>query len=295
MQDRLRGTLIGLAVGDALGAAVEFRPPGTFEPVVCYRSGGPHGLEPGEWTDDTSMALALADSLATVGWDLHDQLHRYVRWWREGKYSVNGRCFDIGIATRSALARFRLHGDPLQSGDPDESSSGNGSIMRLAPVPIRYAGLFPASLEELARLATESSLTTHASEQCLSACRYLTLVLAALQHGLDRDAVLAPDWEPLVRLMKTTPLHLSAAAVAAGSFRELAPTNADQGLRLGSEKPGTHVVGLSRRPVFRGGRAAGRQFGRRRRHDRRRVRSASRLILGRIRSAAALARRLGGP
>ena len=68
IEDRLRGMLLGLAVGDALGAAIEFRPPGTFEPVVGFRAGGPHGLGPGEWTDDTSMALALADSIASVGW-----------------------------------------------------------------------------------------------------------------------------------------------------------------------------------------------------------------------------------
>ena len=60
--DRQRGTLLGLAVGDALGAAVEFKSPDTFEPVTGYRAGGPHGLAPGEWTDDTSMALALAES-----------------------------------------------------------------------------------------------------------------------------------------------------------------------------------------------------------------------------------------
>jgi ADP-ribosyl-[dinitrogen reductase] hydrolase len=71
-----------VAIGDALGAAVEFRPPGTFEPVTGYRAGGPHGLEAGEWTDDTSMALALAASMADVGWDLNDQSRRYVRWWR---------------------------------------------------------------------------------------------------------------------------------------------------------------------------------------------------------------------
>jgi ADP-ribosyl-[dinitrogen reductase] hydrolase len=102
MKDRQRGTLIGLAVGDALGAAVEFMSPGTFKPVTGYRGGGPHGLGPGEWTDDTSMALALADSIAKVGWDLNDQADRYIRWWRKGDYSVNGRCFDIGIATRGA-------------------------------------------------------------------------------------------------------------------------------------------------------------------------------------------------
>jgi len=66
--DRQRGCLLGLAVGDALGAAVEFQPPGTFAPVTGYRAGGPHRLEPGEWTDDTSLALALADSIGQVGW-----------------------------------------------------------------------------------------------------------------------------------------------------------------------------------------------------------------------------------
>ena len=141
--DRKRGTLLGLAIGDALGAAVEFQSPGSFPEVTGYRGGGPHGLAPGEWTDDTSMALALADSIAQVGWDLNDQANRYVAWWKKGEYSVNGECFDIGITTRSALSRFLKSGDAKTSGDPSERASGNGSIMRLAPVPIRYASLFP--------------------------------------------------------------------------------------------------------------------------------------------------------
>ena len=87
-RDRQRGTLLGLAIGDALGAAVEFQPPGTFDKVTDYRAGGPHGLKPGEWTDDTSMALAMADSIAEAGWDLNDQARRYVEWWRTGAYSV---------------------------------------------------------------------------------------------------------------------------------------------------------------------------------------------------------------
>jgi ADP-ribosylglycohydrolase len=142
MNDRSRGTLIGLAVGDALGAAVEFKSPGSFAPVTGYRSGGPHRLNAGEWTDDTSMSLALADSITAVGWDLNDQASRYLDWWKTGKYSVNGRCFDIGITTRSALGRFIFSKDALTSGDVSERASGNGSIMRLAPVPIRYADLY---------------------------------------------------------------------------------------------------------------------------------------------------------
>lgn len=223
MNDRRRGALIGLAVGDALGAAVEFQPPGTFAPVTDYRAGGPHGLAPGEWTDDTSMALAMADSLASAGWDLNDQAQGYVRWWQNGEYSVVGRCFDIGNATRAALSRFMQHGNARRSGDTAEHASGNGSIMRLAPVPIRYYELFPDSVDDLARLADESSLPTHASDQCRSACRYMAIVLAGLMHGLDRDEVLAADWAPLLQLQKAAALHPAVAEVAAGSFRRRRP------------------------------------------------------------------------
>ena len=220
--DRCRGAMFGLAVGDALGAAVEFRPPGTFAPVTGYRAGGPHGLDPGQFTDDTSMALALADSLA-AGWDLNDQARRHSEWWQCGTYSVNGRCFDIGVTTRAALARFLTHGDATRSGDPAEAASGNGSIMRLAPVPVRYRHLLPGRIAELARLAEESSLPTHASGQCRSACRYMAVVLAGLLHGESRDAVLSPGWGPLAELKAAGPLHPLIDAVAGGSFRAKVP------------------------------------------------------------------------
>ncbi|HTN76178.1 MAG TPA: ADP-ribosylglycohydrolase family protein [Pirellulaceae bacterium] len=223
MKDRQRGALIGLAVGDALGAAVEFQTPGSFAPVTGYRGGGPHGLHAGEWTDDTSMALALADSIATAGWDLNDQADRYVQWWKSGNYSVNGRCFDIGIATRNALSQYVITKDARSSGDRSERASGNGSIMRLAPVPIRFGHLYPDQLTELSRLAEESSLPTHASEQCLSACRYLATVLAALIQGENRDTVLAPDWQPLQRLHRSKPLHPLIHNIAQGSFRQQQP------------------------------------------------------------------------
>jgi ADP-ribosylglycohydrolase len=222
-KDRQRGCLLGLAIGDALGAAVEFQMPGTFEPVTDYRAGGPHGLNPGEWTDDSSMALALADSIADVGWDLDDQAERYVAWWRTGKYSSNGRVFDIGITTSAALMRFVETGNARESGARDERSSGNGSIMRLAPVPIAYHRCFPDQLAMLDERAAESSLPTHASPQCLSSCRYFALLMAGLIHGLDRDEVLSPDWEPLQQLRTLEPLHDEVGEVSRGSFRERQP------------------------------------------------------------------------
>jgi ADP-ribosyl-[dinitrogen reductase] hydrolase len=221
--DRQRGAIFGLAIGDALGAAVEFEFPGSFEPVNGYRGGGPHGLAPGEWTDDTSMALALADSIADVGWDINDQAERYLDWWRCGAYSVNGRVFDIGVTTVAALQRFQQTGDAATSGDRSERASGNGSLMRLAPVPVAYARCFPDQLELLVERAIESSLPTHASPQCLSACSYFAVLVAGLVNGVTLEEALRPDWEPLARLRDGFPLHPEVDEVAAGSFRDRRP------------------------------------------------------------------------
>lgn len=211
-----------MAVGDALGAAVEFSPPGTFEPVTGYRGGGPHGLQPGEWTDDTSMALALAESIAN-GWNPDDQMRRYCAWFRRGEYSVNGRCFDIGGTVAGALERFEAGLPALECGDVGERSQGNGSIMRLAPVPIYCADGFPDNLAELSRRAEESGRVTHATEACLAACRYLALLLCGLIHGVPKEEVLAPDWDLLRRLREMAPLPPPIAEIAAGSFRRRQP------------------------------------------------------------------------
>ena len=136
---RFRGCLVGLAAGDALGTTLEFRPLGSFTPIGDMVGGGPFGLEPGQWTDDTSMALCLAASLIeSEGFDPSDQMRRYVRWWREGDLSSTGRCFDIGNTTRYSLSRFVDTGEPY-SGPIDPMSAGNGSLMRLAPVPMYFA------------------------------------------------------------------------------------------------------------------------------------------------------------
>ena len=218
-QHRRRGTLLGLAIGDALGAAVEFAPRGTFAPVVGYRGGGPHGLQPGEWTDDTSMALALADSLATRGFDPADQANRYLSWWRDGKYSVNGRCFDIGVATREALARIERGVSANEAGDPSDAKSGNGSLMRLAPIALHYLHLFPEDVVAIGRHAAASSAPTHRSDKCLSACRYFAVILAGLLSGQTRDEVLSPDSPALEELHRASPLHPAILEVARGTFR----------------------------------------------------------------------------
>ena len=124
IRDRYRGSILGLAVGDALGAPVEFKRPGSFEPVTDMSSGGAFGLRPGQWTDDTSLALCLAESLVeTNGFDLIDQLDRYVRWYREGHLSSTGECFDIGNTTKMALNHYEETKDP-HSGPTGPATAG---------------------------------------------------------------------------------------------------------------------------------------------------------------------------
>jgi len=183
--DRLRGCLLGLAVGDAVGTAVEFKTRGSFAPLTDMVGGGPFGLLPGQWTDDTSMALCLAASLVGAnGFDADDQQRRYLRWRDQGYMSSNGRCFDIGCTVSEALSRYEASGDPF-AGSDHPHSAGNGCIMRLAPVPMFYAG----DPEDARHYAAESSRTTHGAAECLDACRLLSSMLCEAFAGSDKQTV----------------------------------------------------------------------------------------------------------
>lgn len=183
---RFRGCLLGLAVGDALGTTLEFKAPGSFVPIDDMIGGGPFDLQPGQWTDDTSMALCLAHSLLyREGFDAADQMNRYCNWYRHGYLSSTGACFDIGNTVRQALERY-LEGEGAFSGSDDPRSAGNGSLMRLAPVAMYYAH----RPEVLAERAADSSRTTHAAAEALDACRLFALQLRTALVGGNRTQVL---------------------------------------------------------------------------------------------------------
>lgn len=217
LRDRYRGALLGLAVGDALGTALEFRAPGTFEPIDGMVGGGPFGLRPGEWTDDTSMALCLAESLLERGFDPSDQLSRYVRWWREGHHSSTGTCFDIGLTVGGALEDFVATGRTHRP--PDPGGAGNGSLMRFAPVALAFAGE-PARAVEL---AGESSWTTHGAPAAADACRYAAGLIVGALHGASKDELLGNVYHPAAGAWAAQPLVPEIEAVAAGSFRRREP------------------------------------------------------------------------
>jgi ADP-ribosyl-[dinitrogen reductase] hydrolase len=212
--DRYRGSLLGLAAGDALGTAVEFKPRGSFRPVTGITGGGHFGLKAGEWTDDTSMALCLAESLlASGGMDARDQMRRYIRWRDEGHLSSNGRCFDIGNTVRAALARYEQTGEAF-AGSDDPRTAGNGSLMRNAPVP-----LFFATRPEVARhAAADASRTTHGAMEAIEACRMLTCITAAALDGLSKKQLLGT-----CRTEYGHSESIRIAEVASGSYAQRQP------------------------------------------------------------------------
>jgi len=212
---RYRGSLLGLAVGDAVGTTLEFSVPGSFTPIRDMVGGGPFDLAPGEWTDDTSMALCLATSLVECGgMDPADQMTRYLRWWNEGYLSATGECFDIGNNVLGALSRFSSTGDPW-AGSTDPYSAGNGSLMRLAPVPLFFA----ADPAQAIEMAGESSRTTHGAAAAVDACRYMAGLIVGALMGASKDALLSPLYGPIVGCWDDRPLCAEIEEVASGSFK----------------------------------------------------------------------------
>jgi ADP-ribosylglycohydrolase len=219
MLNRYRGALLGLAIGDAVGTTVEFSPPGTFKPVTDLVGGGPFDLKAGEWTDDTSMALCLGESLVEKSrFDPLDQMERYVRWYREGYLSSNGQCFDIGGTVSGALHRFLKSGDP-NSGSTHPRSAGNGSIMRLAPVPM----FFGDSAAEAIDRSGQSSLTTHGVRLAVDGCRLLGGLLFGALHGVEKAALLMPLYSPRDDQWQERPLAPEMKAIALGSYKRREP------------------------------------------------------------------------
>lgn len=222
-----KGCLLGLAIGDALGTTLEFAPRDTYRPLTDMVGGGPFKLKPGQWTDDTSMALCLADSLlACHRHEPLDQLARYQRWYRQGENSVTGHCFDIGGTVRGALNRHAQSGDPYP-GCEDAMSAGNGSLMRLAPVVLFYSQhrvLRDDALKNLLYMVALSSRTTHGEARTIAACQLMALLI-------DKALIIDPTQdESKAEVLTLTETELGAlgslpeeiALIACGAYRSKA-------------------------------------------------------------------------
>jgi len=185
LQNKFLGSFLGLAVGDALGAPIEFESRDSYLPITEMRAGGPFHLKTGQWTDDTSLALCMAKSLIEKKqFDAEDIIKKFHQWFRHGYMSCTGHCFDIGNTTKAALLRYE-ETHQLFSGSVDDPAS-NGSIMRLAPIPL----FFHNDLNLTLRFAGESSRITHAPKSCVDACQALALLIHRALQGKSKEEIL---------------------------------------------------------------------------------------------------------
>jgi ADP-ribosyl-[dinitrogen reductase] hydrolase len=218
-ESKFRGGMLGLAIGDAVGTTLEFSSPGSFAKIDDMVGGGPFQLKAGEWTDDTSMALCLAESLIEKkGFDPIDQLERYTRWKNDGHLSSNGRAFDIGRTVQAALASFAKTGEPY-SGSSEPSSAGNGSLMRLAPVPLFYVQRSSEAIER----SGESSRTTHGAATAIDACRYFGGLIVGSILGASKEELLSDRYSPVQGYWRNNGLVKEIDEIAVGSFKRLNP------------------------------------------------------------------------
>ncbi len=191
-RDKAIGALVGLAVGDAVGTTLEFTPRDRHT-VTDMVGGGPFRLKPGEWTDDTSMALCLAETLLEKKYaDSVVFRDKLLKWYRQGYNSVNGVCFDIGNTTRYALEQYALHGERW-FGNTAPEAAGNAPIIRLAPVPIYFRNNFAMAFYH----AKKQSKATHGAIEAISASHYLSYLLILLINGHPKEKVFSPHTMPL--------------------------------------------------------------------------------------------------
>ena len=219
LQDRYRGLVAGLALGDALGQPAQHRRAGTFTPVADLIGGGPHELPPGAWTDDTAVPLLLAEGLLEHGtFDARDQLERLRRWQTAGHLSATGQCLGITAGTARALAQAQWSGNPY---------SGSHDPARAEQEPLARAGVAAAwALPDLGlalATAVDSCRLTHQAPVVLDAVRYYTALLFGALRGAPKADLLAPHYEPEPGLWQRLPLKPEVAAVAAGSWRDARP------------------------------------------------------------------------
>ncbi|CAF4571799.1 unnamed protein product [Rotaria sp. Silwood1] len=240
--DRIQGSMVGMALGDALGAPVEFRPPEYFftNPVTDLQGGGTWRLNKGQFTDDTSMALCLASSLiARRGFVPYDQLARYKWWYNNGYMSSIGKCFDIGMATCDSLLEFQRrqrnfaekYKIPLEQLDflsdfdllekfnvycSESGVAGNGALMRLAPVPLFFYRQPIAAVE----FSGCSGQITHGDQKAYDACRYYGALIVATLQDESKDNLLSEKfYQTHISWFGNQRLHKDIQMISEGSFK----------------------------------------------------------------------------
>ena len=214
-KERYTGSLMGLAIGDALGAPIEFQQYGKFEPIKDFQGGGMFKLNPGEFTDDTSLALCLSESLIRCkGFDAKDQMDTYWKWLSEGHLSVRDKAVGIGKTTMRSIFEYKKHGEPF-SKNTNKWSAGNGSIMRLAPVPLYFSDDALLAVE----MSGESSRTTHPLQITIDACKYFGGLIWGAVNKIDKKDLLSAYYSPVNGYFDDHEIVPEIRELASGSFK----------------------------------------------------------------------------
>lgn len=184
MLPKITSTLLGLATGDALGVPVEFlsRDVLSADPVTGMRAFGTHRQPAGTWSDDSSLAFCLAEAL-TVGYDLNHIAANFVKWYDENYWTAHGNVFDVGISTAQVLERLKKGESPLVSGNIDEQSNGNGSLMRI--LPLVFTLQHDDILTRFKKVSAVSAIT-HAHIRSVVACFIYTELALELLKGTEK-------------------------------------------------------------------------------------------------------------
>lgn len=184
MRGRILGGLWGSLLGDAVGVPVEFEARAMLReyPVRAMREYGTHDQPRGTWSDDGALILCTVDSLINAEFDLDDMGKRFVRWMNGGLWTARGNVFDVGIATRRALQEFASGTPAERAGGRDEFSNGNGSLMRILPVALRFAA---EPVESHVRRLERASAITHGHARSQMACALYGMVVRELMRGLQ--------------------------------------------------------------------------------------------------------------
>jgi ADP-ribosyl-[dinitrogen reductase] hydrolase len=215
-KDRVLGGLWGAVVGDALGVPVEFHSRAEVQrnPVTDLRGHGTYNQPKGTWSDDSSLLLCTIESLLRFRFDTADMGHRFVQWSQGKLWTPWGNVFDIGSATRRALGRIQQGVPAEEAGGTDENSNGNGSLMRILPIALRFAS---EPTEHLLDFAHRASAITHRHPRSQMACGFYCLVAAGLLRGQSAEAAHQSSAQTATPLFKMKPLagerHFFAAAL----------------------------------------------------------------------------------
>ncbi|MCL5430670.1 MAG: ADP-ribosylglycohydrolase family protein [Candidatus Marsarchaeota archaeon] len=218
--EKFYGAFIGLAVGDAIGMPLEAysaRHPPKLMCVIGMAPGGPEDLPAGYWTDDTSMALCMAASLIEKGgFDPKDQLDRYVRWYYDGYMTPGGKSFGTGLTTINSIREFKATGKVFRDPPEDPKRAGNGTIMRLAPIPM----FFFDDAESAISISGESARTTHGAMVCVDAARYMGAILYGALNGASKEELLSDHYSPIKGYWKGHQLCKEIGVIASGSYKK---------------------------------------------------------------------------